>query len=335
MAVPSRRRAITKIVSCAVFLFAGIVLTGCEKTPFEKAHSLAEAKNPRWLSIEITTADGRREYKESEYIEVVVRYSSSVRYQYKADIADSASRAAATDLLHVSESANVPWGTAISCCDSSLIGLDIEPFVRRLPSRFRLKPGEHEMYLTTRRVFLWSAGPKEYFPSTFESASNLLKVNIVPDPGWQERKLADIQQRLAATPGSCGDFSDLDAPSVTAEKLKIIENGTPCGDRVRFQPAEVEYALRGMEQLIRKPGFGILQRDINNILKMKTWLAHPESRPYDTSEEYSRYLQASRALFLEQETELTRQICAILPTKIPKARAITEQTLSGLKVRCP
>ena len=65
------------------------------KTPFEKQHAIAEAKNPRWLSIEINTADNRHEYRESEYISVVTKYSSVARYQYKADVAEGLSSKAA------------------------------------------------------------------------------------------------------------------------------------------------------------------------------------------------------------------------------------------------
>ena len=38
------------------------------KTSFECEHLRAEAANPKWLCVEITTADNRREYRDSEPI---------------------------------------------------------------------------------------------------------------------------------------------------------------------------------------------------------------------------------------------------------------------------
>lgn len=159
-----------------------IVGSACKPTAFETEHEIAEAKNPRWLSIEIDTADKRHEYRESEYIQIVTSYTSSVLYQYRVDVAEGESRAAASDVLHISDGTKTDlYGGSIVCCDSRLVGLDdVDPYVSKSHVRFRMKPGKYQMYVTTNRVFPWQAGLKQYSPSDWETASNLLTLRILP-----------------------------------------------------------------------------------------------------------------------------------------------------------
>jgi hypothetical protein len=86
-----------------------------------------------------------------------------------------------SDLLHISNGQTRPrsfYGAV--CCDTRLSGLDEEPFTPRLVSPLRLAPGEYEIYLTSRRVFKWDETNNSLHPSTFEVASNLLKIRVLP-----------------------------------------------------------------------------------------------------------------------------------------------------------
>jgi hypothetical protein len=159
----------------------GFSLLGRPKTAFEWEQTRAEASSPKWIKVEITTADGRREYRQGEPITVLVHFSSARRYTYKADAADGGSRAAMSDLLHISNGQTRPRSFyGVVCCDTRLIGLDEEPFTPRLVSPLRLAPGEYEIYLTSRRVFKWDDTNNSLHPSTFEVASNLLKIRVLP-----------------------------------------------------------------------------------------------------------------------------------------------------------
>ena len=153
----------------------------CPKTPFEREHARAEAANPKWVRVEISTADNRQEYRENEPIYIVPRFSSTARSMYKIEIAEAQSKSA-IDFLHISNGQVVPRNlTGILCCFSHLVGLDDEPYSPKTATTLTLPPGRYEIYLTTRRVFPWDSGPEEYSPSSFEVASNMLKIRVVPD----------------------------------------------------------------------------------------------------------------------------------------------------------
>ena len=165
-------------IAVIVALWAAIALR--PSTQFEWQHLRAEAANPKWLQVEITTADKRSQYRENEPLYVVPHFSSSVRYQYKIEIAEWDSESA-VDYLHISNGQIVPRNLAgIVCCSSRLVGLDDEPYSPATVTPLKLPPGCYEIYLTTRRVFTWDVGPEEYSPSSFEVASNLLRIRVVP-----------------------------------------------------------------------------------------------------------------------------------------------------------
>jgi hypothetical protein len=168
-------------IAAIAVLLAGIAVVFRPRTPFELEHARAEAGNPKWLRVEITTADNRREHRENEPIYIVPRFSSTVRYKYKIEIAEGKSESA-VDFLHISNGHVVPRNlVGIFCCFSRLVGLDDEPYSPRTVTPLRLPPGQYEIYLTTRRVFAWEVGPEEYTPGSFELASNLLRIRVVAE----------------------------------------------------------------------------------------------------------------------------------------------------------
>ena len=155
-----------------------LALCGCARTPFEKEHDRAAARNPRWLSIELDTLDKRRQYRESDLITFVSRYSSSVPYQYKMEMSDDNPNSA--DWLHVSLNKPTDFSHAFTCCYSQIAGISEDPLeVGRL--YVKLKPGRHEIWVSTRRVYPWSAPSQNYEKNDWICASNLLKVTVVPD----------------------------------------------------------------------------------------------------------------------------------------------------------
>jgi hypothetical protein len=174
-----------RFVLCAatilVLLFAvvGFSLLRRPKTAFEWAQARVEASNPKWIKVEIATADGRGQYWQNEAIFVRARFSSAMRYTYKVDVADGVSRAAASDMLHISNGRIQGRDFAITCCGTRLIGLDEQPFSPPQATSLRLAPGEYEIYLTSRRVFNWEE-TESLNPSSLEVASNLLKIRVLP-----------------------------------------------------------------------------------------------------------------------------------------------------------
>jgi len=145
------------LILASVFILAAVVLgIGFVirlKTPFEQEQARAEAGNPKWLSVKITTADDRLEYHESEPIVLIARFSSRARYMYKVEAAEGLSKAA-VDLLHTSNGQRIPLNrTGIVCCDSRLIGLDDEPYIPPTRTPLKLTAGEYEIYLTRSSGF--------------------------------------------------------------------------------------------------------------------------------------------------------------------------------------
>jgi hypothetical protein len=218
----------------------------------------------------------------------------------------------------------------IVCCGSRLIGLNDDPYIYRPKLRIHLKPGTHEMYLTTHRVFPWDVTASVYEPSEWETASNMLKVRVEPDPGWQERELARVNAK-PGDPSNCGALSVLDIPAATAEKLEIIRSGKPCEWRYAFNETEYSRALKGMEQIIRSPTYGVVWRDVNLTLGVRNWLAHPELRHIPTDKAaYERWREIQRPASVISGKDFIRELCALLPTKIADAREVTQKAIDGL-----
>jgi hypothetical protein len=316
---------------CVLLLLLLAILHGCPKSSFEQAQARAEAGNPHWLSIELDTADKRRQYKESEVIAFTVGYSSAVGNLYKAEVAENSSFVAASDTLHLSDGHTASLRVfGLVCCGSSVIGLIEEPYAYHPQLRLRLKPGTHEMYVTTHRVFPWDIVSQVYTQSEWETASNMLKLRILPDPGWQERQLAKINSK-SGDPSKCAALSMLDIPAATAQKLELIRYGVPCQWQWEFNETEYATALKGMEPIIQSPTHGVIQYDVNLTLRMRNWLAYPEFRhiPEDR-EAHDHWLDSSRSVFVESEKGFVRELCQLLPTKTPDARQVTQHTIDEL-----
>ena len=191
-----RRVALIAIAAVAlvVCVLVGLALLIHPKTPFEREQASAEASNPKWLKVEITTSDNRREYRDGEPIFVVAHFSSAARYTYKVDVADGFSTAAGMDELHISNGQKRMLNErAIVCCSSRLVGLDDLPFTP--PSTpLKLGPGHYEIYLTSRRSFKWDVneirekGIEADYPSSFEVASNMLKIRVLADSSHLHRQ---------------------------------------------------------------------------------------------------------------------------------------------------
>jgi hypothetical protein len=150
------------------------------KTPFEREHAHGEATNPYRVNVELTTADKRHEYREGEVIFFRVHFSSPTQNNYKIDIGEGYSRAASSDQIHISNGEPFrlyPYG--IVCCGFRLVGLDDEGYTSSGRAGWRPKPGDYEVYLTSRRVFPLYV-TEEYEPSSFEVTSNLLKIRVAP-----------------------------------------------------------------------------------------------------------------------------------------------------------
>ena len=182
----------TGVVALVLCVLVGFSLLTRPRTQFEREQARAEAGNPKWLGVEITTSDNRHEYQVGEPIFVVAHFSSAVPYKYKVDVADGFSSAAA-DELHISNGQRRMLNEKpFVCCSSRLVGLDDPPFTP--PSTpLKLGPGDYEIYLTSRRVFKWDVngtrakGIEADYPSAFEVASNLLKIRVVAVPVGPQR----------------------------------------------------------------------------------------------------------------------------------------------------
>src|ERR1041385_2360795 len=139
-------------VACGLVLAA---LTACQKTQFEQEHARAVARNPHGLSVVLDTSDWRHEYREGEDIRFVVEYSSPFHQLFKVDAAEGMSAGAASELLYVSDGQRIDLGLGYVCCRSRLIGVGDDPYVAKPQRAIRLKRGDYEVYIRSRRVFTW------------------------------------------------------------------------------------------------------------------------------------------------------------------------------------
>ena len=325
-----------KSIALLLGILVVVALTAaCHKTTFEQAQARAEAANPHWLSIDLNTADKRHTYKESEPVMFTVAYSSAVGKYYKAEIAEGGSTVAATDQLHISDGREMPLNIhGIVCCFSKVIGLNDDPYIYRPTLQVYLKPGTYEFYVTTHRIFPWDITSSVYEPSEWETASNLMKIRVEADPGWQERALAKIQ----ANPGDgamCSLLFALDIPAATARKLYNLRNGIRCRPFVLlasgFNDSEYPAALRGLDDIVHSPTYGVKDVDVSLILSMRNAKLHPELRhPPVGHAAYESWEKANHPTFVASQKELARELCSVLPAKMPDAFQATRQTIDRM-----
>lgn len=332
----SRTPLFIALAAFALILVAALVWTlASHKTPFEQEQANAEAANPHWLEINLDTADHRRTYKESEILAFTVGYSSAVRELYKLETADGGSTITLTDRLHFSDGKTEPMAFGVVCCGSRIVKLNDEPYVVHSFRRFVLTPGKYQIYMTTQRVFPWDIEAGVYRPSEWTTASNMLNIRIVPDPGWQERLLARIQVN-PADPNTCSMLAMLDIPGATTLKLEKMRYGIRCRMTSMFPTAtlwhtsEYSTAFKILDEMVQSPTHGVVQNDVDTMTQLKVWLAHPELRDFPgDKEERQKYFEAQKSVSLEYERALVREMCAALPAKIPEARQITQATIDS------
>ncbi len=185
----------------------------------------------------LDTADGKRTYPESEYIPLVIKYSSSMFRKYNVETATGSSAAGQSQQLHADGIRFLSQLGGFACCGSLPRILDSTPYVFTPPMRLRLVPGKHELYITARQVSAREPGARIESGET----SSILWLDIAPDPGWQQRELANIQKSYAANKWlECRGLSSLDVPEATAEKIKWLK-ADRCPMGLIFRPSE--YAL--------------------------------------------------------------------------------------------
>lgn len=179
--MPENRRPLLLGAGAALALATAVLtlafIAQC-KTPFEREQGRAVEMNPPWISMEIRTADNRREYREGEPISLLAQFSSAKPYVYRIETAEEWSYAA-NETIHLSNGRNVIRPGRFGCCFSHLIGMDEEPYRPPKMTLPPLAPGDYEIYATSRRIFKWDERPMEYQPSSMQVASNLLKIRVV------------------------------------------------------------------------------------------------------------------------------------------------------------
>jgi hypothetical protein len=167
---------------CLALAIVTIIAISRPRTAFEWEQARAEAANPSWVVAEIDTADHRRKYRLGEAVRITVHFHSVSSFKYKIETAEGASFTALTDELHISDGRRIPLKAlaGVACCGSHLIGLDDEGYSPPAGAPLQFGPGSYEIYLSTRRIFSWGeVGWGEYSESSFEVASNLLKLRVV------------------------------------------------------------------------------------------------------------------------------------------------------------
>jgi hypothetical protein len=276
----------------------------------------------------LDTRNNKRTYSEGEYIPLVIRYSSDIPNRYKVEIGLGWNDAAESQRLYTDEHI-----TPLAC-GLAHVGygwrpqpLDSKPLIAPHCIGFRLKPGKHELYATARQVFPWST--VEEGGKGLLTTSNILRLDITPDPGWQQRDLASIVRDYDKHPmASCRELSELDIPEATAEKLKLLDQGH-CF-RVSFHPGEYETAQRTIERWIHDPDHTVTDVAIDALTTVRASMSHPEllTGSLDDDPEKQQAIGRSWLSALENtKTALAEEICTTLPTKSHSARVSTRKSV--------
>src|SRR5581483_11219982 len=205
--------SVSRLANCIkldrLFLAFALTITcgvSCAHRPldeFDSRHAGAEAKNPSGISMTLDTADGKRSYPESEFIPLVIRYTSQTISRYKVETGLGMNAAAESTRLVSDESKPSPtlYPGGFACCGSRLEPLNLDPIVFKPFVKFRLQPGKRRVYVTADQVFPWDIqGESEEHGKALETTSNILSLDITPDPGWQKRELAAIREKCGPKP---------------------------------------------------------------------------------------------------------------------------------------
>jgi len=276
----------------------------------------------------LDTADGKRSYPESEFIPLVIRYTSQTISRYKVETGLGMNAAAESTRLVSDESKPSPtlYPGGFACCGSRLEPLNLDPIVFKPFVKFRLQPGKRRVYVTADQVFPWDIqGESEEHGKALETTSNILSLDITPDPGWQKRELAAIREKCGLKP--CPELNLLSTPEATIQKLKVIDQCDCQG--ISFLPSEYESAKRTMEEWIRDPAHAVPATAIENLAEIRAAMSRPEYqiRPdYDAQKgmDFSRKWLSAIA---GEKADLVRELCAALPNKSPAARLATKKSV--------
>jgi hypothetical protein len=302
------------------------VLRAQENNVFEARHAQSEAKNPPGLSMVLDTPHSKRSYSEGEYIPLVISYSSDIRYKYKVETGLGWNAAAESQRLYIDEQTTPVWcAVARSGCGQRLQPLNSKPVIVPHCIGVRLKPGKHEVYVTARQVFPWSTGDES--GKELSTTSNILRLDITPDPGWQQRDLARTMRDYDKDPAaSCRELSQLDIPEATTEKLKLLDRGRYCPGS--FYPTEYKTAQRTIEQWIQDPDHVVTEDAIDALTIVRARMSHPELTGWlDDPEKQQAIGRAWISALEASKTALAKEICTTLATKSRSAQASTKKSV--------
>ena len=154
----------------AAVIVAAVLLVSCSQSRFDRQHSAALAKNPDGIQMLIRTRDGKQKFAPSETVELEELFTSKYRGYWRIEVNDQWSQAGSSDTAYIWDGKSVvtePRVFRFSCCQSRLVGLDLEPVripyaysaVPMMPNDAFRKitapstPGTYRLYLTTWRVF--------------------------------------------------------------------------------------------------------------------------------------------------------------------------------------
>jgi hypothetical protein len=295
---------------------------------FETRHAGIEAKNPAGLSMILDTRHSKRSYSEGEYIPLVISYSSDIRYKYRVETGIGWKAAAESQRLYTDEKLAPVWCAVAHVGDGQrLQPLSSQPVIVPHCLSVRLKPGKHELYVTARQVFPWST--QEESGKELSTTSNILRLDITPDPGWQERDLARTMRDYDKHPtASCRELSTLDISEATTEKLKLLDRGH-CGHMLSFYPTEYETAQRTIEQWIYDPDPVVTDAAIDALTTVRASMGHPDllTGSLDDPEEQQAIGRAWISALETSKTALAKQICTTLPTKSRSAQVPTKNNV--------
>lgn len=306
-------------------LGSSAALRAQEQNFFEARHDQTEATNPPGLSMILDTRHSKRSYSEGEYIPLLISYSSDIRDKYKVETGLGWNSAAESQRLYTDDRTTPVW-CAVAHVGSGrrLQPLNSEPVSVPHCIAVRLKPGKHELYVSARQVFPWSTGGsgKGLF-----TTSNILQLDITPDPGWQQRDLARTIRDYDKNPtGSCRELSELDIPEATTEKLNLLDRDH-CS-RVWFYPTEYETAQRTIEEWIHDPDHVVTASAIDALATARAEMNSPEAIDWSDDPEKEAAVGLTWTSALEAaKTALEAEICRTLPAKNRYAQVSTKKSV--------